>query len=256
MTLPVKSLVLMAMLSLLGASSVNAKSADRKEQPRPDPGAEVIYLVASTIGFSLDELNRSFNVIVGFQSGKFTLPELDSLSDDELLLMIDRSAEPFASLDNQQLMLVAQRYLIETELLAARADVDVDKFRQFYRTFDRTITLALRVNKYVSAKQRSSLSPDASLTYMDVDNFDGPIIACDRSCRAVQEQVWEDMFEQLNIMGDMQSWEEQHGSQPLGTVARIVDHESGKFIEIRNQSSSLAWRSVIDGSDCGAAACI
>lgn len=37
MTLPVKSLVLMAMLSLLGASSVNAKSVGNKEQPRPDP---------------------------------------------------------------------------------------------------------------------------------------------------------------------------------------------------------------------------
>ncbi|MDN7125607.1 hypothetical protein [Pseudidiomarina terrestris] len=252
MKLPLISLLLIALLSSLGTVPVNAK-----ERPRPDPGAEVMLLVASTVGLSRDELNRAFKVISDFQSRKFTLSELDSLSDDDVLAKINFATEPYASLDSQQLMLVAKRYEIETELLADRAGVDVEKFRQFYRTFDRTLTLALRLNRYVSAKQNTISSTDSSLSYFDEDDFDGPLIDCDRSCEAVQEKVWDDFIDQLNIVGDMQDWEnQQNDEQPIGTVARIVDSESGNFIEVRKQFSTVSWVPLTGGSDCGAAACI
>ncbi|WP_404409108.1 hypothetical protein LG272_01255 [Pseudidiomarina marina] len=245
------SISLITILSLLGSIP-----ADAKERPRPDPGAEVMLLVASTVGFSREELNQAFKVISDFQSRKFTLSELDSLSDNEVLAKINFAAEPYASLDSQRLMLVAKRYEIETELLAARAGVDVDKFRKFYRTFDMTMTLALRLNRYVSAKQNINYPTDPALSYFDVNDFDGPTIECDRSCEAVKEQVWEEFIDQLNIIGDMQDWENQNGSQPIGTVARIVDSESGKFVEVRKQFSSVSWVPLTSGSDCGAAACI
>lgn len=230
----------LTLLSLLSAKPVNAN-----DKQKPDPGAEVILLVASTVGLSRDELNRSFNVISDFQSRKFALSELDSLSDEDVLAKINFEAEPYASLESEQLILIAKRYEIETELLAARADVDVEKFRQFYRTFDSTLTLALRLNRYVSAKQhavsKASYSSHASVSYFDDANFDGPLVSCQLSCDAVNHQIWEDLSVQLTLVGDMQGSAKQEGSYPEGTVARIVDHESGKFIEVRKQSSSLPW---------------
>lgn len=239
----------LTLLSLISAKPVNAN-----DKQRPDPGSEVILLIASTVGLSRDELNRSFNVISDFQSRKFALSELDSLSDEDVLAKVNFEAEPYVNLNSEHLMLIAKRYEIETDMLAARADVDVDKFREFYRTFDSTLTLALRLNRYVSAKQKSvskaNYSNHASVSYFGDDDFDGPLIACKLSCDAVKDQIWEDLSVQLTLVGDIQGSAKQKGSYPEATVARIVDHESGKFIEVRKQSSSLPWVSFTGGSNC------
>ncbi|WP_404409165.1 hypothetical protein LG272_01450 [Pseudidiomarina marina] len=238
-----------AFLTLL--SLLNAKPVNANDKQRPDLGAEVILLIASTVGLSRDELNRSFSVISDFQSRKFALSELESLSDEEVLAKVNLEAEPYANIETEHLMLIAKRYEIETELLAARADVDAEKFRQFYRTFDSTLTLALRLNRYVSAKQNSvsktNYSNHASGSYFADVDFDGPIIDCRLSCDAVKDQVWEDLSVQLTLVGDIQDSAKQKGSYSEGTVARIVDHESGNFIEVRKQPYSLPWVPVNGG---------
>lgn len=235
-------------LSLLVAAPVNAK------QPL-EPGDELILLWASTLGLSRDDFNQAFNTIADFQAGKFGLPQLESLSDNEVLAKIDFAAEPYASLESEQLMLFAKRYEIETTLLAERAGVDIDKFNQMYRTFDATVTLALRLNLN-HATQQNAMS---SLNYFDEDDFNGPLVECNRSCEAVREQIWNEAMDSIGMIGDMQDWESRNGPQDVGTVARIVDSESGNFIEVRRQHSSMPWapiRGGSNGSNCGAVACI
>ncbi len=247
--------------SVLTAVSILCSGiAYAKQPPRPDPASDVIRTVASAIGLSRDELNRAFFVISDYQSQKLTLPQLESLSDDQVLAKFDVHAEPYASLESEQMMLIAKRYELEVEMLAARANVDLAKFRQFYRTFDMTMTTALSLNRYVATRGDSAAKnkflSDSAFNYFDEDDFDGPVVECDRSCQAVMEQIIDDFQDQLNIIGDMQDWENQNDQLPVGTIARIVDSETGSFLTIQKQHRSVPWAPLGGGSNCGAAACI
>lgn len=239
---------------------LSSGTVDAKQSPRPNPAADVISIVASTIGLSRDELNRAFFTISDYQSRKLTLPELESLSDDQVLAKIDFYAEPYASLESEQMMIIAKRYELEVQMLADHANVELEKFQQFYRTFDMTMTTALRLNRYVAAHSDSTsvakFLPESAFSYFDEDDFDGPVVECDRSCQTITEQIFDDIQDQLNIIGDMQNWENQNGSQPLETTARFVDSDTGNFIEVRKQFSSVTWIPLKGGSKCGAAACI
>ncbi|RUO63525.1 hypothetical protein [Pseudidiomarina insulisalsae] len=244
----------LTVLSLLSSGPIAAKTVSGQE-----PAAKVIRLVASTIGLSRDELNRAFFVIADFQARKLTLPELDALSDDQVLAKIDFDAEPYASLESEQMMLIAKRYELEVEMLASRANVDIEKFRQFYRTFDMTMTTALSLNRYAAAPGGSAAgaksSAHATLSYFDDDDFDGPVVECGRSCRVIIEQMFDDFQDQLDIIAAMQDWENQNGAQPVGTTARIVDSESGSFIEVQKQLSSVPWAPLSTDLKCATVAC-
>lgn len=221
------------LISCFASSEVIANS----ERERVNPAYEILRFSSDLAGMSKPELDRSFHVIVRFQAGELPLPELDSLSDREVLRKIDFNIEPYSSMTDESMMIIWRRYQLETELLAEKAKVDVEKFEPFYRTFVRTIATGKRIlDSQIYANQLntsgySTLSGDPEII----------TISCDRSCQAVVNGSVTDSRDFMNLLQDLNTWESINGVQALNTVVRIVDNVSGSSVKMKKNFGEVDW---------------
>lgn len=223
------------------------------EWQRVNPISKVIYVSGHTAGMNKGELDRSFNVIRKFQAGTITLPELDALSDRQILRKIDFYTEPYSQMVDESRMITWKRYELETEMLADKANVDLAKFAPFYRSFSVTMGIGKRIHDYqLSLRNASSTDSYTMLS----NGSDGPEVECEASCSAIENEDNSSFEAILSFLEDMRSWEAEHGSLGLGSTARIVNEESGGSVDMRKTWGSVEWEPTSDVNNCGEAACL
>lgn len=202
---------------------------------------------ASVLGMSKKELQRAFEVIHSFQSQKLTLPQLVSVSDDDILASIDMGKEPYVNLQGNEWALVTWKsYEIETQVLAERADVAIEKFRPFYHSFARTMHLGVTLlDRQIELKYKNQSA------YNTFDDDDDPIIVeCNYSCDFIDDP--EGNYERIIFLSqDMSEREAVHGYQSYGTQATIVNPSTSEQVTMERKHSSVAWQSIDSGSSGG-----
>ncbi|EGN76081.1 hypothetical protein A28LD_0569 [Idiomarina sp. A28L] len=220
-------------------------------------GINPIYEVVRSSGHVLrmdsTELNSSILTIHRYQAGILTLPELDALSDKQILREIDFYAKPYSEMTDQSMMITWKRYEMETAMLANEANVDLAKFAPFYRSFNRTMHLGKRLlDNQLSLRNANSSSSYSTFSYSFNDNE----VECNASCQALRDEDVESNRALFDILNDMLTWENANGSQPYGSTVRIVDSVSGNSVEVEKYLGSFTWGPVGEVNNCGAAACI
>ncbi|RUO37730.1 hypothetical protein CWE13_07225 [Aliidiomarina shirensis] len=224
-----KSIIRMASLAIFSCF-ITFEGIAETEQKRINPIAEVMRVSAHSLGMNEAELNRAFLVISKFQAGMLTLPELDALSDSEILSKIDFYAEPYSEITNESMMVIWKRYEIETAMLAKEADVELSKFAPFYRAFIRTFESGKRLLE----QQISQRNSDSASSYSTFSNgSSGDEIECAASCQALRNEDIESYKALLDIAADTANWESVNGEKPFGSTVRVVDSVSGKSMEVK-----------------------
>ncbi|MFU8784479.1 hypothetical protein [Aliidiomarina sp.] len=172
------------------------------EQKKINPIAEAMRVSAHSLAMNNAELNRAFLVIVKFQAGMLPLPELDALSDREILSEIDFYTKPYAEITDESMAIIWKRYEIETAMLAKEADVELSKFAPFYRAFIRTFESGKRLLDYQIAQSNS----DATGSYSAFNvGFGSDDVECTASCEALRVEDIESYEALLEILEDMRN---------------------------------------------------
>lgn len=215
------------------------------EQKGINPIYEVVRVSAHALNMNKAELNSAIHVISKFQAGLLTLPELEALSDSQILSEIDFYAEPYSEMTDEFRLITWKKYELETEMLAKEANVDLAKFAPFYRSINITVGIGTKI--YLA---QLSQAPRVNT------NSSEPVVECNASCQALQDEDTESIMAQLDFLADMLAWENAYGPQAYGTTVRIVDNASGHSVEVKKYIGSFTWLPSGNVNNCGAAACI
>jgi hypothetical protein len=206
--------------------------------------ADIIRLVASSLGLNNAQFERSAAIILRYQGGRIKLSDLEKLSDDEVLNLIDYRNEPYANINSTKMLLTAKKYELEAKMLAEMANVPFDAFFNFYRQFPLLFNEAKNIS--------NNKAIDGAATF----SVEVITVTCDKSCQGIGNNVSTYGFAfQLQVNHDANRWENAAGRAAYGTTITIQDPDSGNTINVTKYLSSLEWNISGGITVCGDVAC-